>query len=359
MDYSALIEKKRRRFRELEEEIGGGLTFDSAGRTRDILREHARLKEVMTLWESYEKTERELEESRALAAGEDVEMAELADAELPELEGRLHELENDLQIALLPPEPGEDRDAIVEIRAGTGGTEAALFAADLFRMYSRFAEANGWKVETMDSSEADLGGLKEIVFRLSGDSVFRKMRYESGVHRVQRVPATEAQGRVHTSTATVAVLPEAEEVDLELKMEDLRIEVCRAGGPGGQGVNTTDSAVQILHIPTGRIVRCQDGRSQQQNKERALQIMRARLLEDKRREEEEKYSAHRRSLIGGGGREEKIRTYNFPQNRVTDHRIGLTLYSLDRFMEGDIEEMIDSLQASDISQRLKEANISS
>jgi peptide chain release factor 1 len=184
------------------------------------------------------------------------------------------------------------------------------------------------------------------------------MRYESGVHRVQRVPATEAQGRIHTSTATVAVLPEAEEIDIELKMEDLRIEVCRSGGPGGQGVNTTDSAVQILHIPTGRIVRCQDGRSQQQNKERALQIMRSRLLEDKRRQEEEKYSAHRRSLIGGGGREEKIRTYNFPQNRVTDHRIGLTIYSLDRFMEGDIEEMIDNLQASDISQRLKEADMS-
>jgi peptide chain release factor 1 len=245
----------------------------------------------------------------------------------------------------------------VEIRAGTGGTEAALFAADLYRMYSRFAEAHNWNVEALDSSEADLGGLKEIVFRLSGDSVFRRMRYESGVHRVQRVPATEAQGRIHTSTATVAVLPEAEEVDIELKMEDLRIEVCRAGGPGGQGVNTTDSAVQILHIPTGRIVRCQDGRSQQQNKERALQIMRARLLEDKRREEEEKYSAHRRSLIGGGGREEKIRTYNFPQNRVTDHRIGLTLYNLDRFIEGDIDEMIDSLQASDMAQRLKEAHI--
>jgi peptide chain release factor 1 len=357
MDFSVLIEKKQRRFKELEDEIGGGLLFENATRAREILREHARLKELMAIWKDFEKTGRELEESRALAAGDDSEMAELAAAELPELERRLPELKKDLQIALLPPEPGEDRDAIVEIRAGTGGTEAALFAAGLYRMYCRFAETNGWKVETLDSSEADLGGLKEIVFRLSGDSVFRKMRYESGVHRVQRVPATEAQGRIHTSTATVAVLPEAEEVDIELKMDDLRIEVCRAGGPGGQGVNTTDSAVQILHIPTGRIVRCQDGRSQQQNKERALQIMRARLLEDKRREEEEKYSAHRKSLIGGGGREEKIRTYNFPQNRVTDHRIGLTLYSLDRFIEGDIEEMIDSLQASDMAQRLKEANI--
>jgi peptide chain release factor 1 len=357
VDFSALIEKKLRRFGELEEEIGEGSLFTDAARAREILREHARLRELMVLWNDYAKTGRELKESRALAGGEDSEMAELALAELPELEERLSKLEKDLQIALLPPEPGEDRDAIVEIRAGTGGTEAALFAADLYRMYCRFAEANEWKVETMDSSEADLGGLKEIVFRLSGDSVFRKMRYESGVHRVQRVPATEAQGRIHTSTATVAVLPEAEEVDIELKMDELRIEVCRAGGPGGQGVNTTDSAVQILHIPTGRIVRCQDGRSQQQNKERALQIMRARLLEDKRREEEEKYSAHRKSLIGGGGREEKIRTYNFPQNRVTDHRIGLTLYSLDRFIEGEIEEMIDSLQASDMAQRLKEAHI--
>ncbi|HVQ19515.1 MAG TPA: peptide chain release factor 1 [Terrimicrobiaceae bacterium] len=357
MDFSALVERKRRRFQELEEEIGRGLLFENSGRAREILREHARLKELMALWQDYEKTERELEDSRTLAAGDDAEMAELAAGELSNLEKRLPGLEKDLQIALLPPEPGEDRDAIVEIRAGTGGTEAALFAADLYRLYCRFAEANGWKVEPMDSSEADLGGLKEIVFRLSGDSVFRKMRYESGVHRVQRVPTTEAQGRIHTSTATVAVLPEAEEVDIELKMEDLRIEVCRAGGPGGQGVNTTDSAVQVLHIPTGRIVRCQDGRSQQQNKERALQIMRTRLLEDKRREEEEKYSAHRKSLIGGGGREEKIRTYNFPQNRVTDHRIGLTLYSLDRFMEGEIDEMVDSLQASDMAQRLKEANV--
>jgi peptide chain release factor 1 len=357
MDFSALVERKRRRFQELEEEIGRGLLFENSGRAREILREHARLKELMALWQDYEKTERELEDSRTLAAGDDAEMAELAAGELSNLEKRLPGLEKDLQIALLPPEPGEDRDAIVEIRAGTGGTEAALFAADLYRLYCRFAEANGWKVEPMDSSEADLGGLKEIVFRLSGDSVFRKMRYESGVHRVQRVPTTEAQGRIHTSTATVAVLPEAEEVDIELKMEDLRIEVCRAGGPGGQGVNTTDSAVQVLHIPTGRIVRCQDGRSQQQNKERALQIMRTRLLEDKRRKEEEKYSAHRKSLIGGGGREEKIRTYNFPQNRVTDHRIGLTLYSLDRFMEGEIDEMVDSLQASDMAQRLKEANV--
>jgi peptide chain release factor 1 len=243
----------------------------------------------------------------------------------------------------------------VEIRAGTGGSEAAIFAADLYRMYNRYAEAAGLKIEDLESSPSELGGLKESIFKVSGENVFKKLRFESGVHRVQRVPATEAQGRIHTSTATVAVLPEAEEIDLELKPEDLRIEVCRAGGPGGQGVNTTDSAVQVMHIPTGRIVRCQDGRSQQKNKEKALKIMRARLLEEKQREEEAKYSAHRKNQIGSGGREEKIRTYNYAQNRVTDHRIGLTLYNLDRFMEGDLDEMIKSLQVADLQERLKES----
>ena len=354
MDLPAIIEKKRRRFAELEEEIAAGSLFANSARARDVLREHARLKELLSLWEDIQKTRGQLEDNRRLTTDEDLEIADMARSEIDAIEGQLGQLEKAIHIAVLPPEPGEDRDAIVEIRAGTGGTEAALFAADLYRMYCRFAEANGLKVEMLDSSGADLGGLKEVVFRLSGPDVFRKMRYESGVHRVQRVPATEAQGRIHTSTATVAVLPEAEEVDIELKPEELRIEVCRSGGPGGQGVNTTDSAVQILHLPTGRIVRCQDGRSQQQNKERALQIMRSRLLEDKRREEEEKYSAHRRSLIGGGGREEKIRTYNFAENRVTDHRIKLSLYSLDRFLEGDIGAMLDALLASDTEQRLAE-----
>ena len=222
-------------------------------------------------------------------------------------------------------------------------------------MYTRYIDAAGLRIEPMDSSASELGGLKEVVFRVSGEAVFRRLRYESGVHRVQRVPATEAQGRIHTSTATVAVLPEAEEVDLELKPDELRIEVCRAGGPGGQGVNTTDSAVQVLHIPTGTIVRCQDGRSQIKNKEKALSILRSRLLERKQAEEEAKYSAHRKSQIGSGGREEKIRTYNYAQNRVTDHRINLTLYNLDRFVEGDINEMIQSLQTQDMEERLAEA----
>jgi peptide chain release factor 1 len=355
MDFSALVARKQERFSELEALVSSPDLFSDPKRAQEVLREHSRVKALLEKWGALEKTRREILENEELAASDDAEMAELAKAELPALREAMPRLEREMQIALLPPEPDEDKDAIVEIRAGTGGTEAALFAADLYRMYCRFAEVNGLKVDVMESSQADLGGLKEVIFRLSGESVFRKMRYESGVHRVQRVPATEAQGRIHTSAATVAVLPEAEEIDIELKPEDLRIEVCRAGGPGGQGVNTTDSAVQVMHIPTGRIVRCQDGRSQQQNKERALQIMRSRLLEDKRREEEAKYSAHRKSLIGGGGREEKIRTYNFPQNRVTDHRIGLTLYNLDQFIEGNIGEMIEALYAADVETRVQES----
>lgn len=352
-----MVERKRRRFEELEREIAAPGLFDNPAHAREVLREHGTTKELLAHWEAFSKAQRELGENRGLAESADKEFAEMAREEIARIEAELPALERAVQIALLPPEPDEDRDAIVEIRAGTGGTEAALFAADLYRMYSRYAESLGLKIEPMESSPADLGGFREVVFRISGDAVFRRFRYESGVHRVQRVPATEAQGRIHTSTATVAVMPEAEEVDIEIKPEDLRIEVCRAGGPGGQGVNTTDSAVQVMHIPTGRIVRCQDGRSQQKNKEAALKIMRARLLEDKRREEEEKYSAHRRSLIGGGGREEKIRTYNFAENRVTDHRIKLSLYSLDRVLQGDLAELTDALQASDIEQRLKDSGI--
>lgn len=357
MDLHPLIEKKTARLIELEKDLGEEGLFENAVRARDVLREHARTKRLIETWRSLLTTRKHLNENRELASGSDTEMAALAVAEIPTLEAEAQRLEREILLDLLPPSPGEDRDAIVEIRAGTGGLEAALFAADLYRMYCRYGEAHGLKVETMDISESELGGIKEAVFKMSGEDVFRHLRYESGVHRVQRVPATEAQGRIHTSTATVAVLPEAQEVDIDIRPQDLRIEVCRAGGPGGQGVNTTDSAVQILHLPTGKIVRCQDGRSQQQNKERALQILRTRLLEEKRREEEEKYSAHRKSLIGSGGREEKIRTYNFPQNRVTDHRLGLTLYSLDRFVEGNIQELIEALQTRDLEERLRSATL--
>jgi peptide chain release factor 1 len=355
MDLNSLIQFKRERFEQLEREMADPRLFDNRKRAEEIMREHAGLKDLLEKWRALETARKQLDDNRELAMSREVEIAAMADDEIPELEKRVADLERDVQIALLPVDQTEERDAIVEIRAGTGGNEAGIFAADLYRMYHRFAEAAGLKTEDLESSPSELGGFKEAIFRVSGESVFRKLRYESGVHRVQRVPATEAQGRIHTSTATVAVLPEAEDIDVELKPEDLRIEVSRAGGPGGQGVNTTDSAVQVMHIPTGMIVRCQDGRSQIKNKERALSILRARLLEHKQREEAEKYSAQRRGQIGTGGREEKIRTYNFSQNRVTDHRIGLTLYNLDRVMEGDLDELIQSLQAADMAERLKQS----
>ena len=357
MDFAPLIARKADRFRELEAEIFSANLYDDPRKAREILREHTRLKELLAQWELLKKSRTELADNLELAKGGDAELAEMAAAEIPALEKCIAETEQAVQYALLPPDPNEDRDAIVEIRAGTGGDEAALFAADLYRMYTRFAETHNFKIEPLESSAGELGGMKEVIFKVSGEQVFRTLRYESGVHRVQRVPATEAQGRIHTSAATVAVLPEAEEVDFELKPDEIRIEVCRSGGPGGQGVNTTDSAVQVMHIPTGTIVRCQDGRSQQKNKEKALTILRSRLLEVKQREEHEKYAAHRKSQIGTGDRSEKIRTYNYPQNRVTDHRINLTLYNLDSFVEGNIAEMISALQTADMADRLAEASL--
>ena len=355
LDFTPLIAKRRTRFDELEKAITDPSLFDDAKKAREVLKEHSRVKELLITWDDLENSRRQLVENEELAKGNDAEMAELAKAEIEEINARIPKLEQAVLLSLLPPQPDDDRDAIVEIRAGAGGSEAAIFAGDLYRMYTRYAEANGLRTEMIEASANDAGGYKEVIFQIFGDDVFRRLRYESGVHRVQRVPATEAQGRIHTSTATVAVLPEAEEVDIEIRPQDLRIEVCRAGGPGGQGVNTTDSAVQVMHLPTGKIVRCQDGRSQQKNKEKALTILRARLLEEKRAEEDAKYAAHRKSQIGSGGREEKIRTYNFPQNRLTDHRIGLTLYNLDRVMEGEIADLIAAIEAADTQERLEQS----
>ena len=357
MDYASIIEKKAVRLAELEAMMGRPDFYDDSRKAGEFLREHRQIESLTQAWNGYLKTQTEIAENQDFVKSGDAEMAAMAAEELLLLQKQLVEYEAKVQAAILPPDPMEGRDVIMEIRAGTGGDEAGLFAGDLMRMYSRYAEVRGWKIELLETSLATVGGYKEVVFKVSGEDVFSTLKYESGVHRVQRVPATEAQGRIHTSAATVAALPEAEEVDVQLKPDEVRIEVCRSSGAGGQGVNTTDSAVQVLHLPTGMIVRCQDGRSQIKNKEKALTILRSRLLEKKQNEEAEKYSEHRRNLIGGGGREEKIRTYNYPQNRITDHRIDLTLYNLDQFMEGRIEDMVEKLKASEIHDRLAEAGL--
>jgi peptide chain release factor 1 len=321
------------------------------------MREHTKLKRLLELWENFEATRRNLEENRELAKDEDVEIAAMASEEIQALEEKLPLLEEELQYALLPQDPTEDRNALIEIRAGAGGDEASLFAGELMRMYQRYAEIQGWKCEHLESSPSEVGGFKEVILKVTGDEVFRNLKYESGVHRVQRVPATETQGRIHTSTVTVAVMPEAQEVDVELKPEELNIQKTRSGGPGGQHVNTTDSAVQITHLPTGIQVKCQDGRSQGQNKEKAREILRSKLFEIKQREVQDKYSAQRRALIGSGDRSEKIRTYNFPQSRVTDHRINYTSHNIDGILTGAVQEFTEELQKAEMAQRLVESGI--
>ncbi|MDF1815353.1 MAG: peptide chain release factor 1 [Verrucomicrobiales bacterium] len=354
MDYGPLIEKKRQRIPELESIMAEDGFFNDPGKSAEISREYNRTKKLLDEWDELQKCQTNLAENEELVKGDDEEMAEMAAEEIPGLQETITRLSDRVQYSLLPHDANEDRDAMVEIRAGTGGDEASLFAGDLYRMYQKYAEILGWKTETIEASPSDVGGYKEVVFKVSGDEVFRYLKYESGVHRVQRVPDTETQGRIHTSTATVAVMPEAEEVDVQFAPEDLHIQATRAGGPGGQHVNTTDSAVQITHLPTGIQVKCQDGRSQTKNKEKALQILRSKILEAKIREEAEKYSAQRRNLIGSGGREEKIRTYNYPQNRLTDHRVNLTLYSLEQILEGGIEDIIEVLQKAEMEDRLTE-----
>jgi len=354
MDLRPHLERFARRLSEVEAALSDPKVFDHKQRAQELSREYARLKELTATGDSYGKAVAQLTENRALLQKEpaDSELAQLAREDIARLETEEKRLALELQRGIIPPNPADSRNTIIEIRAGTGGSEAALFAADLYRMYTRYAEVRGWKVETLDSSPSDLGGFREIIFTVTGTDVYKRLKFESGVHRVQRVPATEAQGRVHTSTATVAVLPEAEEVDVEIKQEDLDISVCRASGPGGQGVNTTDSAVQIIHKPSGLIVRCADQRSQQKNKARALTVLRSRLLERKVEEENAKYAAQRKSQVGTGERNEKVRTYNFPQNRVTDHRIDLTLYNLAAFVEGDIDPIIEPLMAHDLEEKL-------
>ncbi len=350
------IDKFRKRAADLEAELANPAVYSDQRRAGDLARELQRLKKLFGDYEAWHAVQKQIAESRELAASGDAEIAELAKGELDDLQRKLEKLERDIQFGLVPPDPNDSRNTIIEIRAGTGGEEAALFAADLYRMYSKFADAQGWKIEVMDTSPSERGGFKEIVFSMLGQDVYKKMRYESGVHRVQRVPATESQGRIHTSAASVAVLPEAEEVDVQIKPEDLEITVCRASGPGGQGVNTTDSAVQIHHKPSGLIVRCADERSQIKNKAKALRVLRSRLLAHKQEQEQARMSAARKSQIGSGDRSEKVRTYNFPQNRETDHRVNLTIQNLPAILEGDLEELIETLMSDDLNQRLSLAS---
>ncbi len=359
MDLRPHIEKFSRRFAEIEAALGDPNLFDQPQKAQDLSKEYSRLRELIADSREYLKTLADIQESQAILSSEpeSSELAAMAAEDLARLKQSEKQLFARVQRGILPPDPSDSRNTIVEIRAGAGGSESALFAADLYRMFTRYAENQRWKVETLDSSVSDLGGFREIIFSVTGEDVFKRLKYESGVHRVQRVPATEAQGRIHTSTATVAVLPEAEEVDVDIRPDELEITVCRASGPGGQGVNTTDSAVQIVHKPSGLVVRCADQRSQQKNKARALTVLRSRLLERKIAAEHAQYAAQRKAQVGTGERNERIRTYNFPQNRVTDHRIELTLYNLPTFMDGEIDQVLDALIANDLDERLAAARL--
>lgn len=354
MDLRPYIEKSARRFAEVEASLSDPKVIENNQRFQELSREYSRLKEQTETGQAFVKTLTEIAENKAMLESEPVgsEMAIMAKEELARLATEEQRLTLSVQRTIIPPDPADSRNTIVEIRAGAGGSESALFSADLYRMYTRYAEGQGWKVETLDSNQSDLGGFKEVIFSITGQDVYRRLKYESGVHRVQRVPATEAQGRIHTSTCTVAVLPEAEEVDIEIKPEELEITTCRASGPGGQGVNTTDSAVQIIHKPSGLIVRCADQRSQQKNKIRAMTVLRSRLLEKRVADEDAKYAAQRKAQVGTGGRNERIRTYNFAQSRVTDHRIELTLYNLGPFLDGDLDGIIEPLMDNDLKERL-------
>jgi peptide chain release factor 1 len=343
----------QRRLDELAAQMAEPSFYASQRRAADVTREHQKLTQLVADYQAHARLEREIAEAGTLGReAADADMREFALGELPALTRRRDELRNAILLAMIPPDPTDSRNTVMEIRAGTGGDEASLFAADLFRMYSKYADARGWRIQPMSSSTSERGGFKEVIFLITGGDVYKQLKFESGVHRVKRVPVTEASGRIHTSTVTVAVLPEAEEVDVQIDPQELEITVSRASGPGGQGVNTTDSAVQILHKPTGLIVSCADERSQLKNKARAMTVLRSRLLQRREEEEHAKYAATRRSQIGSGDRSERIRTYHYLQNRVTEHRIGLTLYNLPDVMEGNIDPIISALQKADYEEKL-------
>jgi peptide chain release factor 1 len=340
----ARLEAALARAADIEAQLADPATARDPAKLKSLGREHVRLDRIRKLAERLAKLEHEKAQAVELSSDADAQLAELARGDVERLGPAIDALSSELEELLVPPDPLDDRGTIVEVRAGTGGDEAALFAADVLRMYTRYAERRGWTVEMVSVSEGNVGGVKEAIFRVRGDGAFGSLRYESGVHRVQRVPATEAQGRIHTSAATVAVLPEAEDVDVELADKDLKIDVFRSSGPGGQSVNTTDSAVRVTHVPTGLVVQCQDQKSQLQNKLRAFEVLRARLLDRMVAQQEADRARVRRAMVGTGDRSAKIRTYNFPQNRVTDHRINLTLYRLDEILDGGLGEVLDALR---------------
>lgn len=354
MDHLPDITLFQRRLDELDAQMAEPSFYANPRQATEVSREQQSLRRLVETHADYERAERELAEHTAMLkdSAADDELRALAQQEMPALLAKRDALRSAVFLAMIPPEPSDSRNTVLEIRAGTGGDEASLFAAALYRAYIRYAEGRGWKIQPISSSASDRGGLKEVIFLITGQEVYKQLKYESGVHRVQRIPVTEANGRIHTSTVTVAVLPEAEEVEVQIEPQDLDITVMRASGPGGQGVNTTDSAVRLVHKPSGLTVYCADDRSQIKNKARAMAVLRSRLLKIKEDEEQVKYAAQRRSQIGTGGRSERIRTYNFPQNRMTDHRIGLTLYNLPAVMEGQIDPIIEALQRADFEEKL-------
>lgn len=348
------IEPFRSRFHELEKQLSLPETFQDNQLASEISREHRRLSGILELYDKIQSFENQVKECESLI--EDPEMGNEAKSEILMLTTNIQECKQELLVSMVPPDPEIGKNIIVEIRAGAGGDEASIFASDLYRMYTRFAERLKWSVECLSQSNSDTGGFKEIIFILKGEDAWSKMKYESGVHRVQRIPVTEAGGRIHTSTSTVAVLPEAKDVEISIDPNDLEINVCRASGPGGQGVNTTDSAVQIQHLPTGINVYCADERSQLKNKNKAMTVLRSRLLQKKQQEENEKYAQNRRSQVGTGDRSERIRTYNFPQSRITDHRVNYTSHALQETLMGDLEHIIEILEKEELSERLQNIN---
>ena len=351
----APLEALESRFQELEAQMGLPEVAADYKQLESLARQRASLESRVTSFRQYKKLLDDLHQAREVLESGDEDMRLMAEAEAEELAASAQDMEHELRLALAPADPHDDRDIIVEIRAGTGGDEAALFAGDLFRMYARYAQNRGWGIDVMNTSETGVGGLKEVTFGVQGPSAYARLKHESGVHRVQRVPATEAQGRIHTSTATVAVLPVADDVEVELNMNEVRVDVFHAGGAGGQNVNKVATAIRLTHLPSGIVVTCQDERSQLQNRTKAIAILRARLLEMEIRRQEEELAATRRSQVGAGERSEKIRTYNFPQNRLTDHRIGLTLHSLERLTDGELDPLLDALRTAEQERLLRES----